>query len=123
MAESTNIVQKSFELQKKNSFPKDERDYAVVDFYPDEDRVVILGCLVNGNSLHQLSLEDLSLENELVMTGSSLYLYRLVVEFANGIPEVFEIEHYDVDGDQQYRVLEQHIPPDDPDRECGTRPS
>jgi hypothetical protein len=88
----------------KQRLPQPEGDWATVDFDTKIDQVVILGCVCNGDSRHELTCDSISIEeggrgklvveirlisheSELIKgIGKTHFYYRVLVEFSDEIP-------------------------------------
>ena len=108
----------------KQRLPPPEEDWAIIDFDTKIDQVVILGCVCNGDSRHELTCDSISIEeggrgklvveirlisheSELIKgIGKTHFYYRVLVEFSDEIPGEYVIKHFDGNSALQYEVTE-----------------
>ncbi|WP_435358100.1 hypothetical protein [Haloarchaeobius sp. DFWS5] len=125
------IVRTEFTQFPKHVHPVPESDWATVDFVAGPCPVVVIGQAQNGDSRHRFAPGEIRVESrgddqrlhvtmqifrderegQLVLSGPSVYYYRLVVEFPNRVPNEYVIRHLDEHGDEQYRTFESYMGP------------
>ncbi|WP_435318152.1 hypothetical protein [Haloarchaeobius sp. TZWSO28] len=124
MNDSPGIVRTEFDLLPKHVHPEPGEDSASVDFFPGPRQVVVLGHVLNGDSRHELVLEDVHVEQsgddrhlhvtlqvrrtetELVTTGPTIHAYRVLVEFPEAIPNEYHITHLGENGEPKFETME-----------------
>ncbi|WP_247000358.1 hypothetical protein [Halosolutus gelatinilyticus] len=120
------ILEAAFTRLPKHRYPEPDEDDAIVDFDAGPHDIVVLGHARNGDSRHHFAPEEVRLgsdgdqetlsvtmritrneaEDQLILTGPTVYYYRLRVAFDGPLPEEYEITHLDEDGDAQFEVKE-----------------
>jgi hypothetical protein len=110
----------------KSQQPRPESDWATVDIDAGPRQVVVLGCVLNGDSRHELACRDVSIddtgeltrlsvtvqlekhdpEGEVILTGPGEFYYRLRVEHEGATPREYRITHLDENGDEQLTANE-----------------
>jgi len=110
----------------KGQSPRPESDWATVDVDAGPRQVVVLGCVLNGDSRHELACRDIAFreteavtrlsiaieieehdpDGALIMSGPGEYYYRLGIEFEDAIPLEYRIRHFDENGTEQLDAKE-----------------
>lgn len=125
MGTNNSIVRAEFvDGLPKYVHPEPTDDRATVDFAAGSNQIVILGHVRNGDFRHELTLDEIRLderssreeltvelrireeESEIVMGYTPIFHYRLLVEFDDSIPAEYVIRHFDEEDTKQYEVRE-----------------
>lgn len=130
MGTHTRLVEVAFSRPAKVAVPPPTEDWAGVDFYPDDDRIVVLGYVRNGDSRHRFAPERVELDasgsdetlrvevaiidrssaDQLILGQNPGYAYRIEAAFDARIPEYYEITQFDADGNEQFGVTDVFLP-------------